>query len=265
MTRSAVRLHVEAHGEGPVVVLQHGFGGSARNWGGQVRALRDHHRVIVFDARGHARSEAPEDPEAYRPECFVGDWADLVERHAPGERVVAGGLSMGAGVALRFALERPDRVRGLVLAAPPPGRAAEAGGNDWATGFADAIEREGLEAAGERYAWGERSGLDAAGARLVRQGFLEHPPHALAFTLRHLLAKQPPVSALGPELAASPIPALIVVGSEDRMSLAVARELAETMPDARLEVAPGVGHVVNLAARDLFDRVLREFLNDLPD
>ena len=60
-------LHVEAEGTGPVLVLGHGFGGSARNFRAQSRALVDVARVVRFDARGHARSAAPPDADAYTP------------------------------------------------------------------------------------------------------------------------------------------------------------------------------------------------------
>src|SRR5437763_916505 len=56
------RLHVEVEGSGPVVVLAHGFGGNARNFLSQARALRDRYRIVRFDARGQARSEAPAEP-----------------------------------------------------------------------------------------------------------------------------------------------------------------------------------------------------------
>jgi pimeloyl-ACP methyl ester carboxylesterase len=263
-----VDLHVEAHGSGPVVVLAHGFGGSARNWRPQVRALQDRYRVVVYDARGHARSEAPEDPAAYEPEACVADLARVVDEHAGGEPAVVGGLSMGAGVALRFALAHRERVRGLVLAAPPPGRSrGTAGSGDalssWASDFADAIEREGLDAAGARYAWGERSGLDEKGAEWVRQGFLEHPPHALAALLRRLVATWPSPDELAPELRRLDAPVLLLVGERDAPSLRTARALADHLPRARLVVAPDAGHVVNLAARALTNEALAEFLGGL--
>src|SRR5690349_2560345 len=113
------RLHVESEGDGPALVLAHGFGGSARNFAGQARAFRDGHRVVRYDARGHARSDAPDDAAAYTPETFVGDFVRVLDGAGVTEAVV-GGLSMGAGTALRFALERPERVHGLVLAAFPP-------------------------------------------------------------------------------------------------------------------------------------------------
>jgi len=101
-----IALHAERWGHaGPVVVLGHGFGGSARNFRPQARVLSVHHQVLLFDARGHARSDAPEAPAAYRPECFVADLGAVLDASGA-ERAIVGGLSMGAGVALRFAIER---------------------------------------------------------------------------------------------------------------------------------------------------------------
>jgi len=256
-------LHVDVHGSGPAVVLAHGFGGSARNWGPQVRALRDAHRVVVYDARGHARSDAPDDPAAHTIEALTADLARVVDEHGEPPCVV-GGLSMGAGIALELALDSPERVRALVLMAPPPAGDADTRGRGWATGFADAIERDGLDAAGERFAWGERSGLDAAGRRLVRQGFLEHPPHALAHILRGVLDAWPEADARADALAELRVPTLLVVGERDRSSLRAAHDLAERLPVARLEIAPDAGHVVNLAARERVNDLLREFLSGLP-
>jgi len=257
------RLHVEVDGDGPVVLLMHGFGGSARNFGPQVRALRDCWRVVRFDAHGHARSGAPAEPDAYAPEAFVADVAQVLDQ-VGAERAVVGGLSMGAGIALRFALAHRERVRGVVLAAFPAGPDG-AGFAAVALRFAEAIEQRGLEAAGEELVWGPSSGLDPAAARLVRQGFLEHPPHALALILRQLIATQPTVEALAPALATLDLPALVIVGAEDRGSRAPSEALARVLPRARLVIVPGAGHVVNLQAPAAFNAALLEFLAGLRD
>jgi pimeloyl-ACP methyl ester carboxylesterase len=253
------RLHVDVDGDGPVVVLMHGLGGSARNWGPQVRALRDTHRVVRFDARGHGRSEAPADPKAYRPEQFVADVGRVLHQ-VGAARATLGGLSMGAGVALRFALANPERVSALVLAAFP-GSQDGAGFASVALPFADAIEQRGLEAAGAEFVWGDDSRLDSAG-RLVKQGFMEHPPHGIMWTLRSLVAAQPSVDQLAPRLAAVRVPALVIVGDRDRGSLEPSRRLAEALPDARLVVAADAGHVVNLQAPKEFNAALLQFLAD---
>lgn len=254
-----VALHLEFEGEGPLVVLLHGFGGSARNWRPQLRALRDRFRVAAFDVRGHARSGAPRDAAAYRPERFVADLARVLD-HLGAAHAVVGGLSMGAGIAARFAAEHPARVRGLALASLPPGAEAGTRQRSWALAFADAIDREGLEAAGARYAWGPESGLDANAAKLVRLGFLEHAPHAIAHTLRELLAVQPGWRALAKSLGALGLPTLVIAGERDPVSLAPCRELAQALGDAALLVVPEAGHVVNLEARDAVNAALREFL-----
>lgn len=255
-------MHVEAVGQGPGIVLAHGFGGSARNWRPQVRALRERSRVVVYDARGHARSEAPREPSAYREAELVDDLARAAA--ATGDaRPVVGGLSMGAAVALRYALAHPGRVRALVLASYPAGPASERGSAGRAVAFADAIEREGLEAAGAHYVWGPGSGLDPADAALVRQGFLEHAPHALAHTLREFLARLEPVDSLASQLARLDLPSLLICGGRDDGSLPVCRALADLLPKTELHVIEDAGHVVNLAAPTAFDAALLGFLDRL--
>lgn len=259
----SVRLHVEAEGRGPAVVLMHGFGGSARNFGPQARALRRRFRVIRWDARGHARSEAPEEPAAYTPEAFVGDVGRVLDAEGVREAVV-GGLSMGAGVALRWALAHPDRTRGLVLAAFPPGPDRAGTFAAAAREFADALDAEGVDAAGARWVWGPGSGLDPQGAALVRRGFLEHSARGLAGTLRGLLSRQPSLRDLRRDLAGVKCPTLVIVGAEDPLSLEPSRAVAESIPGARLVIVPDAGHVVNLQAPAPFDAALVEFLDGLP-
>jgi pimeloyl-ACP methyl ester carboxylesterase len=256
------RLHVDVDGAGPPVVLAHGFGGSARNFGPQMRALRDRYRVVRYDARGHGRSDAPSEPDAYGPAAFVGDMGRVLDEVGALDAVV-GGLSMGAGVALRFALAHPERVRGLVLSAFPAGADDPDGFAGKALGFADTIERDGLEAAGEEYVWGPKTRLDRNAVNFVRQGFLEHPPHALAHTLRGLIGAQPPVAAMRQQLALLRRPALVVVGSEDAPSRRASEALVRALPQARLVVVPGAGHVVNLQKPEEVSAAMHEFLDGL--
>ena len=253
-------LHIEIEGSGPPVLLMHGFGGSARNFGGQARALASDHQVVRYDARGHARSAAPDDPRAYDPAAFTADVGRVLDVAGAADAVV-GGLSMGAGVALRFALAHPERARALVLASFPPGPDGP-GLTGIANEVADAIERDGLDAAGRRYLWGPTSGLDAKAAALVRRGVLEHTPQALAHTLRGLIAAQPPVAELAGAAATLTMPALVVAGTRDRTALASSRAIAAALPRARLVEIAG-GHVVNLTSPVAFNAALRDFLRDV--
>jgi len=257
-------LHVDASGpeDAPLVVLHHGFAGSARNWRPQMRALRDRARVVAYDARGHARSARRLATTRFGLDDFVRDFGDIADAQMGArEDFVAGGLSLGAAVALRFALRERARLRGLVLAAHPAGRSSGRGFAASALEFADALEREGLEAAGERFVWGAGSGLDAQAAALVRKGFLEHPAESLAAILRQSIAAIPSPEELASELAQLRVPSLVVVGGDDAGSLDACRSLARALPDATLVEIPGAGHVVNLAAPREFDAALASFLD----
>jgi 2-succinyl-6-hydroxy-2,4-cyclohexadiene-1-carboxylate synthase len=251
-------LHVERQGSGPPLLLSHGFGGSARNFRPQARAFAERVTTTLYDTRGHARSPRPHELEAYTTSALIADFASLTGE-APAA-LVAGGLSLGAYTALRWALAAPAPPRGLLLAAIPDGGGAR---RDWALGFADAIEAQGLEAAGERFVWGETSRFDPKGAAFIRQGFLEHDAFAMTAILRQVLAVIPTPEELAASLRSFERPVLIIVGSEDANSLVTSRELAELLPRARLVVIPGAGHVVNLAAPEAFNRELGRFLEEL--
>jgi pimeloyl-ACP methyl ester carboxylesterase len=260
---AATSLHVETHGAGPALVLAHGFGGSARNWRPQLRALKDACAVTIYDARGHARSAPLASADEAREGAVVSDFA-AVARGASSAPLVVGGLSMGAATALRFALAQPERVCALALMAPPAGARSGRGVSASALAFADAIERDGLDAAGARFAWGPNAGLDPQGAAWVRAGFLEHDAQSLAHLLREHLARLETPAQMAPGLAGADVPTLVIVGADDTASLPTARELAGTLPHARLEVIPGAGHVVNLAQPARVNALLREFLLSVP-
>jgi len=258
-------LYLESTGAGPPLVLAHGFSGSARNWRPQIRAFRDRNRILVYDLRGHARSPAPHDsPDRYSRDAFVADVEDILDRESI-PRAVLGGLSLGAGVMLAFALARPECVRGLVLASFPagPGHAGAFSGSGEA--MAQVLESDGSGAAGARFVWGSHSGLDARGAALVQQGFLEHDPLGLAQALRGVLGE---ISEMldEPELETRlSMPVLLVAESRDEGSLESTQRLATRLPNARVEVIEGAGHVVNLSAPIAFNEILASFLSDLSD
>jgi pimeloyl-ACP methyl ester carboxylesterase len=254
---ASVKLHTEIFGEGPAVLLCHGFGGSARNFRVQARALAPQFRVTLFDLRGHARSPAPEGAEAYRLEVLLGDLGEIVAANET--PVILGGLSLGAKLALDFALANAALVRALLLASYPSS-GEEPKRQLWALGFADAIETRGLDEAGAEFVWGERSRFDPKGAALIRQGLLEHSAQALAHILREVLATSPSPRTLAPRLRELSIPTCVVAGSDDPESLEPCRELAALLPNAELHVLEGAGHVVNLAQPAAFNELLKAFL-----
>ncbi|MFQ5699013.1 MAG: alpha/beta fold hydrolase [Myxococcota bacterium] len=122
---SGLRMHVVEAGEGPLVLLCHGFPESWYSWRHQLRALADAgYRAVAPDMRGYGRSARPEPIEAYSQLQLVGDVVGLVS--ALGEsRAVIVGHDWGAPVAWNAALLRPDVFRAVAalsvpFSAPPP-------------------------------------------------------------------------------------------------------------------------------------------------
>jgi pimeloyl-ACP methyl ester carboxylesterase len=166
---------------------------------------------------------------------------------------------MGAGIALRYAIDHPEAVRGLILCSFPP--RGDRSAASWALRFADAIEARGLEEAGGEFVWGgDRFDNDAA--RFIRQGFLEHHPHAIVAILRRVIATHPSVAELGDALRLLAMPTLIVVGARDKQSLGPCRELASAIPGAKLFEIPDAGHVVNLDKPKVFNEILGNYLRE---
>ncbi len=252
-----LELHIEIHGRGPTLLLAHGLGGSARNFRPQVRVLGDRYRFVLFDLLGHARSAAPQERERYRTAAGIAD-VERVLAAAHVERAVVGGLSLGAALALQFALMHPARVRGLILASYPA-RPESGGLAAVAADFAAVLEREGCEAAGARFVWGPESGLDPVAKRLVRQGFRQHDPQALAHWLREFIATLPPIADIAPQLRATALPVLLIAGEQDFPSLAAAQEWSAALPEAYLVVIPRAGHVVNVEQPAAFNAALVAF------
>src|SRR3954470_9665809 len=108
-----VELHVEVAGDGPPVLLVHGFPDSGRLWRHQVRALVDAgRRAIVPDLRGMGASERAEEVDAYRLSRVVADLLAVLDAESV-ERADVVAHDWGAGAAWLLAALHPERVRSL--------------------------------------------------------------------------------------------------------------------------------------------------------
>jgi pimeloyl-ACP methyl ester carboxylesterase len=118
---NGVHLNLVDAGEGPLVVLLHGFPESSYSWRHQVKALaRAGYRVVAPDQRGYAASDAPESIDAYDQVELANDVAGLVDALGGGRAVVVG-HDWGAPVAYHTALLHPEKVRGVVGMSVPWG------------------------------------------------------------------------------------------------------------------------------------------------
>jgi len=239
----------ELAGEGsPPLVLVHGLGASTVLWRDLQPRLGDGHRVLAFDLRGAGRTR-----ERERRELSLATWADdlrgllgALELEPP----VFVGHSLGAAVALKYALTYPDDVAGLVLMGTDPDLANLAPRMQAA---AELIERVGLETWVSEH-WVKNPPFAAAS--------LERSPELLDRYRAMLLANDDgdyvrtcraiaTAESLGGRLGDVAQPALVLVGSEDDRTLPEhGRRLAERLPDAGFVELAGVGHTMPFEAPD---------------
>jgi abhydrolase domain-containing protein 6 len=195
--KSATLRYLVRDGEGPTLVLVHGFGGAGSNWDALVPHLDPRRRLIVPDLPGHGRSSPLPAVPGLGP--FAERLALLLDREQAWP-VVAIGHSMGALVALRLARQRPDGVAALVLAAAAGVNSTTQRARLYLT--VDAIVRPGRLVARKR-------GAVARSALLCSAGFghwgAADPPALSPEAVEGLLAG----SALHTDLS-SVVPALVL-------------------------------------------------------
>jgi pimeloyl-ACP methyl ester carboxylesterase len=116
---NGIRLHVAEQGEGPLIILCHGFPECWYSWRYQLQALANAgFRAVAPDLRGYGRSDRPEEIEKYTILDDIGDIVGLVDALGA-QRAVIAGHDIGATIAWQAALLRPDRFRAVVALSAP--------------------------------------------------------------------------------------------------------------------------------------------------
>src|SRR3981189_3899394 len=120
INRDGVAIHYEVHGSGPPLLLTHGYSSTSAMWQGQIEALSKHHKLVLWDMRGHGESDYPNDASAYSEALTVADMAALLDE-VGADKAIVGGLSLGGYMSLAFYRSRPERVRALLIIDTGPG------------------------------------------------------------------------------------------------------------------------------------------------
>jgi pimeloyl-ACP methyl ester carboxylesterase len=255
MSATAVRIAWERRGTGEPLLLVHGLGYARWGWEPVADQLGQQFSVVIFDNRGIGESDAP--PGPYTVADLAADTVSVLDA-AGLERAHVLGTSLGGMVAQQLALDYPERVDRLVLACTTPGGAEAWPMPDVTVKLITQMPLMPREIA-------LRRGIENALA--------EERPELIERILAHRLATRQPVEAWMAQAGAGVTfdvcdrlgeiraPTLVLTGTEDVVVDPRNSELlAERIPDARLELFPGTGHLFFWERPERFVEVVAEFL-----
>src|SRR6266851_3776887 len=265
---NSVRLGVELRGEArnsaQTLILLHGFTGSAAAWGHQLDTLSDYGlRIIALDLLGHGQSDAPDDPQRYTIErCQQDILAGLQELGVSKGQATILGYSMGGRIALYTAFS--GFFRALILESASPGLEDPAEREQRRLSdeaLAASIERDGVQAFIERWEklplFASQRTLPFESREALRRQRLQNSATGLAQSLRGVgIGVQPSLYARLPMLH---VPVLLIAGELDTKFTAIARHMAQALPQAQLHIVSGAGHTVHLERPEEFASLIWNF------
>jgi pimeloyl-ACP methyl ester carboxylesterase len=252
-------------GRTPTVVLVHGWTNTMDVWSPVAQAIADAgHRIVLYDQRGHGASTFGQGHPRVSslatpartlplvtPSRLGSDLLTVLQSLDIDDAVVAG-HSMGGFSLLAFAADQPfelrTRIRGMLLVSttsrrralgPLDGLAARVFGSRLSHGT---MARPGLGRIFTRGAFGRRARADIVD--LTRRWWLATPPAVRAACFAGTVGMD-----LRADLNKADVPAIVLVGRRDLVfPPRHSGELVAALPDARLEVVPGAGHMLPLEA-----------------
>jgi pimeloyl-ACP methyl ester carboxylesterase len=239
--------------------MVHGFLSSRAQWRVNLPALTTFCRPVLVELFGHGRSPSPDDAEAYKVSNYIASFETI--RNAVGaETWFVCGQSFGAGLAIQYALEHPERVKGLIFtnsvsAFSPKGDADR-----------EAVQRE-------------RTRAIQAGGKAALEELRIHPRHAKRFPeavkaelvadadmlapegiLRSIALTSPDLS-IAHRLGEIRVPTLHVNGAWEKRFQPMRARIAGAIPGLRIVDLEG-GHSINIEAAEGFDRAVAAFVAD---
>lgn len=258
---AGLRVAFERRGEGPPLVLLHGWPLDSREWRRQMDGLADEFTVVAWDAPGAGRSSDP--PETFR----LAEWADCLAEFIAAlglGRPHVAGLSWGGGLALELYRRHPTIPRTLILVSAYAG---------WGGSLPAEVVEERLQLYLRNSELPPHEWVPA----VVRTLLTDRATGNMVDELTSILSEFHPAAMRVAERAFAEadlrdvlphidVPTLLLYGDEDvRAPKYVWEPLHSSIPGSKLVVIPGVGHMIDIEAAERFDSEVRAFLPAVQD
>ncbi len=219
-----VRIHYETVGTGRPLILQHGTFGSGPDWidRGYVERLKDDHRLILVDARGHGLSDKPHEAAAYDLSLRASDVVSVMDDLGL-QKADYLGYSMGGWIAFGLAQHAPERFNSFIIGAAHPYPESMQPYRD--------LMPESMEEFARMMDWR----LGRLQTPAMRERFLKNDLVAL----RALTQDRVSIAGVLPSMR---MPCLLYVGELDPR-LAPMQDCAQALPNATMFTLPGYDHI----------------------
>ena len=249
LDRDGVKIHYEVRGQGPVILLSHGYSATARMWDGQLEVLSKRNTLVTWDMRGHGRSDSPDDAALYSAPLTIGDMVALLDA-VGAKTAIIGGLSLGGYMSLFFNALHPERVRALLIISTGPGFRKDEAREGW--------NRQARET-GAKF---EAGGMTAVNKLNPAATGGEHTrPMGLALAARGMLAQTD--ATVMESLPGIRVPSLVLVGANDTAFLQSAEVMSAKIAGARKVVLADAGHLSNVDQPVAFNEAVGGFIDSL--
>lgn len=263
LTIDGIDMAYDDRGDGPALLLIHGFPLNRKMWQPQLLPLNEAgFRVIAPDLRGFGESDAPQ--EGLSMERFADDLIALLDALRI-ERAVVGGMSMGGYILMNMLERYPERVRAACFIATKSSADDEAG----------RASRSALAAEAKRL--GANPIIKIFAELLFATQTMRSHPELIARVTSWMRDTDPRGLAGGllamrerkdstPLLAKFHLPSLVIAGTEDRALSPDAMALLTTgLPRCQSRMIDNAGHMVNMERPEEFNATLLQFLKGLPE
>jgi pimeloyl-ACP methyl ester carboxylesterase len=243
------QIYFERFGEGPPMILVHGWGADTRsNWvdTGWIEVLREVRSIISIDARGHGKSDKPHALGPYSYAAMSRDVVAVMDTLKI-DKADFMGYSMGSFMGAYLLGHHPDRFTSMILG-----------------GIGDETELSAAQGSviAEALRAPDLSSIDSPIGKSVRT-YLEVNPandlESLAYSAAKMWPEGYPVKLAGPNIGNARFPVLIVNGEQDHPYVDSADQLAEALPDGTHLRIPGTDHM-STVTDDRFKKAVIDFL-----
>lgn len=257
---NGVEMNVELSGQGPCLVLIHGFTDNLNLWYNQVPEFSKRYRVLTYDVRGFGKTEVR--PATYSMELFARDLFELLRALEISSACVLG-YSMGGRIAVEFALTHPEMTAGLILANSGIGEPPSQEMQERRQMMVGVLEEGNIEVISElmteaSFSPGLRDRNAAAFEKYKSIKMQNDPGEYLAIMQAIVGSIDSPV-----DLSRLTCPVLIIAGDRDGfMAVSVGEAMRAAIRNAELKILP-TGHAAAIEAPEAFNATVLSFLKSL--